>query len=285
MADFAARRHARSEQANFSMEAMLTDNYFNSHRLMELVAQMQLKHAFSVSPNMMANPVNIVGVTTNLTEDMPLAYSVTLPITSARFANAAYSKVSLLLAYLKRVGKDQLLSAPNGARYYFVPSVESGEICPAVCLLGKPGEIFFPIFDEAAYALQCSDIAMTMLGALGLGARICESEENTRGAPANRSEQADWYSQYFFASDTTGEDSIETFHVQTEEVDLAWFPALGSLIPTKSPKGGDTLTFVDELRSMFSGRSLEKSVVLKALADYFADFSNMKTAKTLNART
>lgn len=81
-------------------------------------------------------------------EDMIMAYSSKFKVTTARFANVAFSNGSLPDGWMQRVMKKQPLAAPNDVKRYFVSPEESGQICMLACILGKNGEIFFPKLGE-----------------------------------------------------------------------------------------------------------------------------------------
>ena len=106
------------------------------------------KHFFCVSTDKAANPVNIMGGSKKIMEDMIMTYSQKFPVTTARFANVAFSNGSLPQGFLERISKKQPISAPNDVTRYFVSPEESGQICLLACFLGNTGEIYFPKLRE-----------------------------------------------------------------------------------------------------------------------------------------
>lgn len=285
IANFAAHKHVRSEKDIFSVQAMLENNVFRANRFMAEVVKQKPKHLFAVSTDKAANPVNIMGASKKLMEDMLLAYAKQSPVTTARFANVAFSNGSLLQAFLERIAKGQPLSAPNDVRRYFVTPQESGQICMLACLLGKPGEIFFPVLSEQAHAKRFSDIAVSLLETMGLEPVVCKSEDEARERAAHRNPQDKTYPVFFFGSDTTGEKPLEEFFADDESVVLDAYKALGVVQPnTQTNNGRDVFTFLTKLEQMFAAGAVEKAAVVTALKDYFGTFAHLETGKSLDSR-
>ena len=220
VANFAAHKHVRSEKDQYAIEAMVENNVLKARQLLELLAQRPPEHFFCVSTDKAANPVNVMGATKKLMEELVLAYAGQLHATTARFANVAFSNGSLPAGFLERLAKGQPLSAPADVRRYFVSPEESGEICLLACLLGRPGEIFFPRLEEAGMK-TFSDIALDLLRELGYEPLLCSSEEEARAAMSACAGTRRW-PVYCFSSDTSGEKAFEEFHTGEEEVDLRY---------------------------------------------------------------
>jgi FlaA1/EpsC-like NDP-sugar epimerase len=144
VANFSAHKHVRSEKDNFSVEALIENNVLKARKLMELLSEFPPKHFFCVSTDKAANPVNIMGCSKKVMEEMIMSYSTKFKVSTARFANVAFSNGSLLAGFIDRLMKRQPLSSPNDVKRYFVSPDESGQICMLACILGKTGEIFFP---------------------------------------------------------------------------------------------------------------------------------------------
>src|SRR5574344_1277223 len=144
VANFSAHKHVRSEKDQYSVEALIENNDLKARKLMNLIAEYPPKHFFCVSTDKAANPVNVMGCSKKIMEEMIMSYSKKFKITTARFANVAFSNGSLLAGFIDRLMKRQPLSSPNDVKRYFVSPDESGQICMLACILGKTGEIFFP---------------------------------------------------------------------------------------------------------------------------------------------
>lgn len=180
VANFAAHKHVRSEKDIFSIEAMIENNVLRARKLLDLLLQYPPEHFFCVSTDKAANPVNIMGASKKLMEEMIMAYADKLPIKTARFANVAFSNGSLPLGFLERLNKNQPWSCPRGIRRFFVSPQESGELCLIASIMGESGDIFFPKLDEDRDMIPFDQIALDLLKELGLEADICASEDEAK---------------------------------------------------------------------------------------------------------
>ena len=177
VANFAAHKHVRSEKDIFSIEAMIENNVLRARGLLDLMVQAPPQHFFCVSTDKAANPVNIMGASKKLMEELILAYADVLPIKTARFANVAFSNGSLPQGWLERLAKRQPWSCPLGIRRFFVSPIESGELCLMASIMGESGDIVFPKLDEARDMIPFDQVAVDLLHALGLEPDVCRSEE------------------------------------------------------------------------------------------------------------
>jgi FlaA1/EpsC-like NDP-sugar epimerase len=180
VANFAAHKHVRSEKDIFSIEAMIENNVLRARKLLDILLQYPPEHFFCVSTDKAANPVNIMGASKKLMEEMIMAYSDKLPIKTARFANVAFSNGSLPLGFLERLNKQQPWSCPLGIRRFFVSPQESGELCLMASIMGESGDIFFPKLDEERDMIPFDQIALDLLKELGLKPDICQTEEEAK---------------------------------------------------------------------------------------------------------
>ena len=144
VANFSAHKHVRSEKDKYSVQALLENNVLKARKLLDLLSEYPPRHFFCVSTDKAANPVNIMGASKKIMEEMIMAYSSRFKISTARFANVAFSNGSLLAGFIDRLMKRQPLSSPNDVKRYFVSPEESGQICMLACILGQNREIFFP---------------------------------------------------------------------------------------------------------------------------------------------
>jgi FlaA1/EpsC-like NDP-sugar epimerase len=283
VACFAAHKHVRSEKDHLAIEAMIRNNVFNTHRLLELAREQAPAHLFSVSTDKAANPVNVMGASKQLMEKVLLAYADELPISTARFANVAFSNGSLLDGFVQRILKQQPLSAPNDVRRYFVSPEESGQLCLLACLLGHSGEIFFPKLDESQM-LTFSTIAERFLAALGLRPDYCDSEDEARAKARQWQEGATHYPVYFFATDTSGEKPYEEFFTATDRVDLDRFAALGVIQTDERPDRQVIGAMLAELDQLFTRQDVDKASIVALLSRYLPDFDHLETGKSLDQK-
>lgn len=176
VANFSAHKHVRSEKDVFSVEALIKNNVINAKRLLDILESYPPEHFFCVSTDKAANPVNIMGGSKKIMEDMIMTYSQKFPVTTARFANVAFSNGSLPQGFLERISKKQPISAPNDVTRYFVSPEESGQICLLACILGNTGEIYFPKLREEQ-VMTFSNMAIKLLEANGYDLDYCNTEE------------------------------------------------------------------------------------------------------------
>jgi len=177
VANFAAHKHVRSEKDIFSIEAMVENNVLRARGLLDLLVQAPPQHFFCVSTDKAANPVNIMGASKKLMEELILAYADVLPIKTARFANVAFSNGSLPQGWLERLAKRQPWSCPLGIRRFFVSPIESGELCLMASIMGESGDIVFPKLVAERDMIPFEQVARDLLAALGMEAEVCRSEE------------------------------------------------------------------------------------------------------------
>ena len=165
VANFSAHKHVRSEKDKYSVQALIENNDIKAKKLMDLLCEFPPRHFFCVSTDKAANPVNIMGASKRVMEDMIMAYSKKFPVTTARFANVAFSNGSLPDGWVARIMKQQPLASPSDVRRYFVSPEESGQICMLACILGKNGEIFFPKLGEKqmlTFSSICDEYVKTL---------------------------------------------------------------------------------------------------------------------------
>lgn len=284
VANFAAHKHVRSEKDIFSIEAMIENNVLRARKLLELLLQNPPEHFFCVSTDKAANPVNVMGASKKLMEELIMAYSNKIPIKTARFANVAFSNGSLPLGFLERLNKNQPLSCPFGIRRFFVSPEESGELCLMASILGESGDIFFPKLDEEKDMIQFDKIALALLDELGLKPDICTTEEEARIKATNSTVNSKKWPIFFFNSDTSGEKNFEEFYTENEILDNKSFIHLGVI---KNSIKRDT-TELDEifmnLRQLFQNPKVEKSEVVEILKKYLPNFGHIETGKHLDQK-
>ncbi len=224
-----------------------------------------------------------MGASKKLMEEAVLAYSTRLPAVTARFANVAFSNGSLPAGFLERITKGQPLSAPHDVRRYFVSPAESGELCLLACVLGAPGEIFFPELDEPRM-LTFSTIADAYLRDLGYTPVPCASEDEARQAAASRSAEDSTWPVYYFASETSGEKPFEEFFTADEEVDHERFDSLGVIAGSTSNDVASIRSTIADLRTLFSRPDLPKDAIVETLTRLVPSFQHVETGKSLDAK-
>jgi len=281
VANFAAHKHVRSEKDIFSIEAMIENNVIKAKGLLDLLLDFPPQHFFCVSTDKAANPVNIMGASKKLMEETILAYSNELKITTARFANVAFSNGSLPAGFVERVLKQQPLSCPSDVKRFFVSPQEAGEICLLACILGDSGDIFFPKLDENDL-VNFADIARNFVASLGLEADVCTSEDEAR-TKAKQIGSNGKYPVYFFQSETSGEKLFEEFYTTNEEIVWTRFNALG-IIKNAPRRSRQELTgIINDIEALFVSAT-HKSDVVALLNKLLPNFQHLETGIHLDQK-
>ena len=283
VANFAAHKHVRSEKDHFSIEAMVQNNVLKAKTLLDLLIEFPPSNFFCVSTDKAANPVNVMGASKKLMEEVIMAYSTKIPITTARFANVAFSNGSLLFGFIERMMKQQPLSAPSDVKRYFVSPNESGEICMLACMLGKSGEVFFPKLLENSMK-TFSEIADKFLEAYGLIPKQCATENEAKQIAKNLKSNDTNYPVHYFISDTSGEKSFEEFYTDTEKVDMNSFNQLGVVKNTPKKPLEEIEQMVNKLEAIFLEKEINKKALVSILQEFIPNFSHIETGKSLDQK-
>ncbi|MEO1263442.1 MAG: polysaccharide biosynthesis protein [Bacteroidota bacterium] len=282
--NFAAHKHVRSEKDHYSIEAMVDNNVLKAKQLLELISQTPPAHFFCVSTDKAANPVNIMGASKKLMEEVILAYSQKFPITTARFANVAFSNGSLPFGFLERLKKRQPLSAPLDIKRFFVSPKESGEICMLACLLGESGDIFFPKLDPGRDMQTFTHIGDQLLRSLGFNPQLCQTEVEARELAASLTDSNKSYPVYYFKSDTSGEKPFEEFYTEAEQIDVHRFEALGVIQNSTKRHLGDIEIIFEDLHQLFYSDRLDKKMVVQLFSKLIPTFEHVETGKSLDQK-
>jgi len=276
-------KHVRSEKDQLAIEAMITNNVFNTKKLIDLALENKPRHFFSVSTDKAANPVNVMGASKKLMEKVLLAYSDQLKISTARFANVAFSNGSLLAGFIDRMFKRQPLSAPSDVKRYFVSPEESGQLCMLACFLGETSDIFFPKLSEDQM-MTFSDIAEAFLLSMGLKTEKCGSEDQAKEKARNWTPSDPTYPVYFFKTDTSGEKSFEEFYTKNDQVDHDTFHALGVIKKSPISSKIDIEKTLIAFTNLFDEPEVNKEKIVTLLSNYLPDFSHIETGKSLDQK-
>ena len=284
VAKLAAHKHVRSEKDIFSIEAVIENNVLRARKLLDLLLEFPPEHFFCVSTDKAANPVNVMGASKKLMEELIMAYADQLPIKTARFANVAFSNGSLPLGFLDRLEKKQPWACPLGIRRFFVSPQESGELCLIASILGESGDIFYPKLDEEKDMIPFDEIAFDLLKALGLEADICQTEEEARQKALNLNDNPTAWPVFFFESDTSGEKSFEEFFTDEETRDEEKFFNLGFVKNEKNKNFNEINTIFADLKNLFESTNVTKEKVIHILQSYLPTFEHMETGKGLDSK-
>ena len=283
VANFSAHKHVRSEKDRYSVQALIENNDIKAKKLMDLLCEFPPKHFFCVSTDKAANPVNIMGASKRIMEDLVMAYNGHFKVTTARFANVAFSNGSLPDGWIHRLQKKQPLAAPSDVKRYFVSPEESGQICMLACILGRPGEVFFPKLGEDQM-LTFSSICDDFVKAEGFTKKECASDADAKQYAANMDYESATYPVVYFKSDTTGEKAYEEFYVPGEKVDMHRFQALGVVEQTNRHEMSEVNAFFDRLEVIFQCDDFTKAQVVEAIKEFIPNFEHEEKGKNLDQK-
>lgn len=283
VANFSAHKHVRSEKDKYSVQALIENNDIKAKKFMDLLCEYPPKHFFCVSTDKAANPVNIMGASKRVMEDMVMAYSDRFPITTARFANVAFSNGSLPDGWIARLMKRQPIASPSDVKRYFVSPEESGQICMLACILGNSGEVFFPKLGEDQM-ITFSSFCKKFIETAGYSEYQCNTDEEAKRFAAQRSEDTPDYPVVYFTSDTTGEKGYEEFYVPGEKLNMERFTALGVIEETQRRPMNEVEDFFVELESIFNREDFTKSDIVEALKKFLPNFEHEEKGKNLDQK-
>ena len=284
VANFAAHKHVRSEKDVFSIEAMIENNVLKARKLLNLLLKFPPEHFFCVSSDKAANPVNIMGASKKLMEELIIAYSSVIPIKTARFANVAFSNGSLPQGFIDRLNKNQAWSCPLGIKRFFVSPEESGQLCLIASILGETGDIFFPKLDSNNDTIFFENIAKDLLNYLDLEIDVCESEEEAKKKAELLTNKSKSFPVYFFTSNTSGEKSYEEFYTGKEVLDLNTYKRLGVIKNTVKRDIGEIDIIFKNLETIFSNDDVLKSDIVNFLKKHLPNFNHIETGKNLDSK-
>ncbi|TCP22910.1 polysaccharide biosynthesis protein [Tenacibaculum skagerrakense] len=281
VANFSAHKHVRSEKDLFSVEALMKNNVLNAKKLLDILVEYPPKHFFCVSTDKAANPVNIMGGSKKIMEDLIMTYSSIYPVTTARFANVAFSNGSLPQGFLERISKHQPISAPNDVTRYFVSPEESGQICLLACVLGNTGEIYFPKLKEEQ-VMTFSNMAVKLLEENGYEIDYCSSDAEAIKKAAEKFDKK--YPVHFSGSNTTGEKPYEEFYTEDEKVSLDRYKALGVVTDLNIRKMSEVNELFHSLKSAFDNEKTTKEDIVNIMKGFLMNFDHKELGKSLDSK-
>ena len=281
--NFSAHKHVRSEKDIYSVEALLQNNVLHAKILLDLLSEFPPEEYFCVSTDKAANPVNIMGASKRIMEDVIFAYSDKFDVKTARFANVAFSNGSLPAGFISRLQKLQPISAPSDVKRYFVSPEESGQICMLACMLGKNREIFFPRLEEEQM-MTFDKIATAFLKEHGFDILECESDKQAIELSEELKHGSLKYPVHYSESNTSGEKPYEEFYTDTETADLHRFNALGVVTGKAIPNKGKVKQLFEKLDASFNKGEATKEEVILIMKDYLPNFEHIETGKSLDGK-
>ena len=281
--NLSALKHVRSEKDPFTLMRLIEVNILNTIKTVQMAKEQGAKKYFCVSTDKAANPVNMMGASKRIMEMFLMRESEAMQISTARFANVAFSDGSLLHGFNQRFAKRQPISAPNDVRRYFVTPQESGELCLMSCLLGENRDIFFPKLSEQLHLTTFSDIAERYISNLGYEPFHCSTEQEARDRSPELIASKRWPC-YFFKSDTSGEKDFEEFFTNKEILDMERFQNLG-VIKNEANFSSTMLNhFLEVIHELRTKTVWEKAPLVDLFNEMIPDFDHKETGKYLDGR-
>ncbi|RZQ21681.1 NAD-dependent epimerase/dehydratase family protein [Vibrio vulnificus] len=281
--NLSALKHVRSEKDPFTLMRMIDVNVFNTDKTIQQSIDAGVKKYFCVSTDKAANPVNMMGASKRIMEMFLMRKSEQIAISTARFANVAFSDGSLLHGFNQRIQKNQPIVAPNDIKRYFVTPQESGELCLMSCIFGENRDIFFPKLSEALHLITFADIAVKYLKQRGYEPHLCADEDEARELVKTLPAQGKWPC-LFTESDTTGEKDFEEFFTDKEVLDMARFENLG-IIKNEPLYQPELLSlFEEQIAQMKDQRAWSKEQIVALFFTMIPDFGHKETGKYLDSK-
>lgn len=281
--NLSALKHVRSEKDPYTLMRMVDVNVFNTDKTLQQAIDAGARKYFCVSTDKAANPVNMMGASKRIMEMFLMRRSLQMDISTARFANVAFSDGSLLHGFNQRLEKRQPIVAPNDVRRYFVTPKESGELCLMSCIFGDNRDIFFPKLSEELHLISFADIAVKYLAEKGLEPVLCSDEDEARELAKTLPEQGKWPC-LFTSSDTTGEKDFEEFFTDNETLDMERFENLG-IIKNEAVFDEQMLAeFEERIAEMKRDMAWSKQDLVDLFHRMIPDFGHKETGKYLDSK-
>ncbi len=281
--NLSALKHVRSEKDPFTLMRMIDVNVFNTDKTLQQSIDNGTKKYFCVSTDKAANPVNMMGASKRIMEMFLMRKSLKIKISTARFANVAFSDGSLLHGFNQRIQKNQPIVAPNDIKRYFVTPQESGELCLMSCIFGENRDIFFPKLSEDLHLISFSDIAVKYLDGLGYEPYLCKDEDEARELAKTLPEQGKWPC-LFTLSDTTGEKDFEEFFTEHETLDMQRFKNIGVIKNEVIFEEEKLNSFENSIKEFKKNLSWKKENIVKEFFKMIPDFGHKETGKYLDGK-
>lgn len=280
--NFSALKHVRSEKDPYTLLRMIETNIFNTDQSITQSINNGSQKYFCVSTDKATNPVNLMGGTKRIMEKSLMSRSAEIPISTARFANVAFSDGSLLHGFNQRIQKQQPIVAPKDVKRYFVSPEESGQLCMLAAIFGENRDVFFPKLSEKLHLITFSEIAISYLNELNYEPFICENEEEARSKAKDLIRSKKWPC-LFTDSDTTGEKGFEEFFMKDEILDMNKYHGIG--IIKNEPNQLDTFNLIDlrnKYQKWINDNDISKEEIAAVLIQLLPELNYIDKGKYLD---
>jgi FlaA1/EpsC-like NDP-sugar epimerase len=287
--NFAALKHVRSEKDVYSLLRMFDVNLVKTIRYLGWLSKKQTAYKyFCVSTDKAANPVNLMGASKQLMEQLIFSNEIlTNPsrtATSARFANVAFSKGSLLESFIIRLDNRQPIAVPKKTLRYFISPKESGHICVLAAFCTPSRHLLIPALESKNDLVDLEAVATMVLHSYGLKPRIYEDE-----VLARRNVKTDLEKKYYplllTPLDTSGEKPYEEFIGDGEKVvDVGMTSLLGIKHETNSIS--PVISFIKYIEEIMlhPEMAITKRDIVESVKRLIPNFEHIETGKNLDER-
>ena len=273
--NLAALKHVRSERDPYTLMRMIKVNIINAEKTIEHSINNNSKKYFSVSTDKATNPANMMGATKRIMELLMIKRSSEIPISTARFANVAFSDGSLLFGFDHRMKLFQPLSVPKDVKRYFITAKESGELCLMSGLMGNNREIFFPKLVDNFHLISLKEITIKYVNQMGYDVEVCHTEDEARSKSKEIKKTGKWPC-YFFNTDTTGEKRFEEFHTRTEDLDLDIYEDIGIIKLDYEYDENSLLYFQHEIDTMINKGQWNRKDIINLFCKILPNFDHIE---------
>jgi FlaA1/EpsC-like NDP-sugar epimerase len=281
--NLSALKHVRSEKDPYTLMRMIDVNIFNTEKTIRQSIAKGVKKYFCVSTDKAANPANMMGASKRIMEMFLMQLSEHITISTARFANVAFSDGSLLHGFNQRIQKRQPIVAPNDVKRYFVTPQESGELCLMSAIFGENRDIFFPKLNEKLHLITFSDIAVRYVKYKGYEPYLCKTEDEARELVHTLPQKGQWPC-LFTKSDTTGEKDFEEFYTANEILDLGRFMNLG-IVKNEANYDSNLLEhFRNSIDKMKQNGTWTKKEIVNLFFEMIPNFDYLDKGKCLDSK-
>lgn len=282
--NLSALKHVRSEKDPFTLMRMINVNILNTFKTLQQSIDSGVKKYFSVSSDKATDPINMMGASKRIMELILLNNSNKICVSTARFANVAFSDGSLLYSFKKRIEKKQPLVAPNDIKRYFVTPEEAGKLCLLSCIFGENRDVYFPIMNKNIHLVKFSDIAIKFLNSQQLKAKLCSNEKNARDYLKNNLIENTWPC-YFSKSDTTGEKDIEEFYSKNDNIVFDKYDEIGIIKNIYNKRDTELLSdFKKNINSLYESSVWDKSAIVDLFKTVLPNFKHLEKNRSLDSK-
>jgi len=281
--NLSALKHVRSEKDPFTLMRMIEVNILNTIKTINQSIENGTKKYFCVSTDKAANPVNMMGSSKRIMEMFLMKKSKNITISTARFANVAFSDGSLLHGFDQRIKKQQPIAAPSDVKRYFVVPEESGELCLMSTIFGENRDIYFPKLDHSLHLITFSEIAEKYLRERGYEPYLCESEQEARDKIHELAKEKKWPC-LFSKSNTTGEKAFEEFFTAKETLDLDKHLKLGVIKNEPIFEQEKLAIFIAKISKMRAEKQWSKEEIVELFHYMIPNFGHVETGKYLDSK-